>query len=374
MLVTYKQLTAIVANYVATNKIAQDSPFVPSVDNIAGLVDKISKIVMLDGKYEDKLALLDGEDLPLGKTIEEYYQDISAPLDYDATGANALSPHLPTFRPACYSYTLGRKKFVTTEKYNDLERACNTEGEFETMVGTITKKLWDSFAVYKYQIKRELLGKYAGAAITEQNTVTIYAVSTAYDVNTILKSAANSDVRGIVVKAITSTSYATTNTWAANVSAGYIVELDLVKDMAIPTDEATGESFIEQLKKDIELASDISEGHSLNGNALGVSEAGLVLFVKQGVMPVIDTKVLAGAFHTDKVAIPSEVIVVKDFGSDSNGVYAVLMDRRGCRVHNDYRAIRTQLNADGDFMNYFLHTENTAFWSKNTFIKVYKDI
>lgn len=372
MLLTYSQLTQIVATYIADNKIAVDSPFQPTVDNIAGLVDKISKTFMLDGLYADKLAFMDGEDLPLGKTIEEYYEDLVAPTDYDSEGTNALAPNNPTYRKPSYSYTLGEKTFPTSERYNNLERACNSEAEYTDMVSKITKKLWDSFTAFKYSCKRNILADLASKAITEQTASTVYNNATEYEVNTCLKESGDSEVRGIVVKKITSAVYATVNTWALAVSGGYIVPLNLVTSLAVPTDEATGEAFITDVKKDVEIASDLSEGHSLNGNALGVAEAGYVLIVKQGVMPDIDTKVMAGAFHMEKVAMPAEVVVIKDFGNDTNGVFAMLVDRRIARFHNGYRAVRNQINAKGDFMNYFLHTENTAFVSKNTFVKVYK--
>jgi len=369
MSLSYKQLATIVASYVATNKIAQDAPFKPTVDNIAGLVDKISKTVTLDGIYEDKLPFMDGEDLPLGKTIEEFFEDLVTPTDFDSTGADTLAPSDPTYRPACYSYTLGRKKFKTTQRYDNLERACLNEQDYALMVTKITKKLWDSFFAFKYNAKRELLSNYANAAIAESTTTTVFSANSAYTVNTILKATSTATVTAIVVKAIPASSGVT---YAARVADGFIVELDLVSTLAMPADTATGEAFIKQVKKDVEIANDLSEGHSLNGNALGVAEAGCVLFIKQGIMPSVDVDVLAGAFHQDNVALPAPIHIIKDFGTNANGVYAMLIDFRGARLHNGYRAVRTQENGDGDFLNYVLHTENTAFYSKNTFIKVYK--
>ena len=134
-----------------------------------------------------------------------------------------------------------------------------------------------------------------------------------------------------------------------------------------------GTDFIEQLKKDVEIGRDLSEGHSLNGNTLGAVED-LVLIVKQGVIPSLEVQTWAGAFQRQDVALPDEVITVKDFGSADADYYAVLMDSRAMRLHNTYRATRENFNGAGDFLNLYEHTEDTAWISRNCFIKVYKDI
>ena len=127
-----------------------------------------------------------------------------------------------------------------------------------------------------------------------------------------------------------------------------------------------------QLKEDVEKASDVSEGHSLNGNSLGATE-GLRLIIKQGVMPSLEVDTMAGAFQLDKLALPVQVIVVKDFGSCSDNVYGMLVDVRGMRLHNTFNATYENLNGDGAFLNIFRHTEDTAYISRNCFVKFYKE-
>ena len=108
----------------------------------------------------------------------------------------------------------------------------------------------------------------------------------------------------------------------------------------------------------------------------------MVLLVKQGVIPTLQVDTLAGAFNKEELAVPTDVIVVKDFGSttvtvgessvDVSKAYAVLVDGRGMRLHNTYNATRSNENGDGDFLNIFRHTEDTPYLSRNTFIKVYE--
>ena len=357
-------------NGVVTAAKLSNSSFNVTRDNIVGLVDKIGKIVTIDTMYAiDKLAEFDGEYLSFGKTIEEWQQDLIMPVNYDSTGAGALSPHDPTYRPAFYSYTLGRKVIKSTLRNNDIERAVHFVEQLSEITAMQIKRIQDSMAAYRYQVKREMLGKFIGfVADCYSASNATFAGSTAYSEGVLLKNSNTPTKFGIVVKAI-KVSDALAN-WAAAVSGGYIIEFSLLTDLAKPVDETTGEAFIQSIKEVVEQASDISEGNSLNGNTLGAVK-GLTLIVKQGIMPVLDVKTLAGAFHLDKVALPSKVVVLKDFGNADSKYYAVLMDSRAMRLHRTYAATRENMNGDGDFLNLFEHTEDTAWISRNAFIHVW---
>ena len=108
--VTEAELKQIAELYLDSNKIAVNN-FNVTKDNIIGAVDKIGKMEMIDSTFYDKLPELDGDNLPLGKTIEEYYQDLIKPVDWDrdVDGSKAKRFWSPTYRPLSYSYSLGRK-------------------------------------------------------------------------------------------------------------------------------------------------------------------------------------------------------------------------------------------------------------------------
>lgn len=374
---SYAQLKVLVANIVTEAKLAIET-FNETKDNIVGLVDKIGKIHTLDTVFAiDKLARFDGEYLSYGKIVEEWQQDLILPTDYDSNGAGALTPSDPTYRPVSYSYTLGRKKVKTTIRNNNIERAVHNEGQLSEVISTQIKRISDSMAAYRYQVKREMLGKYIQMCIdvNDPDSVdyTLTNLTAAFESNAPINSTLK--VGGTDVYIFVKAKGEGSLTGQQMLDQGYIVKLDLVTEIAAPTDTTTGEAFIKQVKKDVEIANDLSEGHSLNGNSLGAvpgEGAGLILVVKQGVIPSLEVDVMAGAFHEDKVATPAEVIVVKDFGSAPKEVYAVLMDGRGARLFNTYRAMRSNQNGDGDFENLFDHTEDTAAVSRNTFIKIYK--
>lgn len=367
------ELKALVANVVTASKISNGT-FSVTRDNIVGLVDKIGKIVTLDSNLAiDKLAEFDGEYLSFGKTIEEWYQDLILPVSYDSDGAGALAPHDPTYRPNFYSYTVGKKVIKTTIRNNDIERAVHFIEQFNEIVAMQYKRLSDSMAQYRYGCKRQMLGRFVGLVESAQDTTgnNAWNAGTARTEGTLVYYTDLNSVThfGIVVKAYASTD---NKTWDEAVAGGWVIVYDMISTLAKPVDTQTGEAFIKECKKVVERALDVSEGNSLNGNTLGAVE-GLVLVMKQGILPSLEVDTYAGAFHLDQVGIPARAIVVKDFGAEADDkCYAVLMDARAMRLHNTYRAVRENMNGDGDFLNLFSHTEDTAWISRNAFIHIFK--
>ena len=369
-------LKSVVASYVQANKIGVDS-FSETRANSVGLLDVLGKIYTNWQNYGDKLDIFDGEDLSFGKTIEEWAQDLILPEDFNASGSGALAPHESTYRPVSFSYTLGKKTIPQTIRNNDIERAVHNIGQFEDIIAGKTKALYDSETMFRYAMKRQALGvliERCDDAMDSSNADLTLAtegttISSAVSVNQLVYVTATTKMY-VAVKPI---AIADALTGTTAIAGGYLVLLDLVKEIAVPVSDSTGEAFIEQVLKDVEVASDFSEGHSLNGNTLGGNpEAGLVLVMKQGIMPALKVQTLAGAFHREELAIPAEIRVIPDFGNADDDFYAVLVDRRIMRLHNTYRAVRENMNGQGDFLNYFYHTENTAHVSRNCFVRVYK--
>lgn len=370
------QLSSVVSNYVASNKISVES-FSETRANSVALLDTLGKIYTLWQNYGDKLVLFDGEDLSFGKTIEEWAQDLILPEDFDASGSTTLAPHESTYRPVSFSYTLGKKTIPQTIRNNDIERAVHNIAQFEEIIAGKTKALYDSETMFRYALKRQALGvliERCDDAMDSTNADVTLAtegtsISGAHSVNELFYVTATAKMY-VLVKPIASGAGLTGTT---AIAGGYLILLDLVKEIALPVSDATGEAFIQQVLADVEVASDFSEGHSLNGNTLGGNpEAGLVLVIKQGIMPALKVQTFAGAFHREELTIPAEIVVVPNFGDANANFYAVLVDRRIMRLHNTYRAVRENMNGQGDFLNMYYHTENTVHVSRNCFVKVYK--
>lgn len=320
---TQAALKAAMATYVAAGK--QAGVWADSQANLIKAIDKIGKTIQINGDYNDKLPELDGDNLPLGKTIEEYFIDLTLPETYStiaAEGAKDDVPALPDVEDCAYSYTLGRQKVKTTVPFDNVERAFNTSEGAADAITDISFKLQASVNMTRYQMKKQLLGNAISKALAIKSTVT-----------------------------------------------------DVYKEQAIPTDTASAEDFILAVKEAAEDASFAHQGGL--GNRLIGAAPSLKLYVLKGVMPTVAVKAVAGAFQRDELAMPAEVKVVDDFGTITGGtsgksVYAVLVDERGLKLHNGYMASRYKENADGDFVNYVRHFEDTAFISKSTFIRVFE--
>ena len=388
MRLSYEELKGVVKSVIDNAGISVNS-FEETRNNTVGLLDKIGKIVNLETEYQiDKLAEFDGEYLSFGKTIEEWASDLIMPVAYDENGSGALAPHKSTYRPVFYSYTIGRKVIPQTIYYNDIERAVHFENQFVRIIADKYKRISDSMAVYRYGLKREILAKFYDIAQSDdlgmtgadvewdaaETTAWTTEVGTKAENGAVVLSVTDDNLvddsyegKYINVKVIPADS---TKTLKELVEEGYLIKLNLVTELAIPVDDTTGEAFIKQVKEDVEIASDLSEGHSLNGNTLGANN-GLVLILKQGVMPSLQVDTLSGAFQKEELAMPTKVIVIRDFGSAPNELYGMLVDARAVRLHPTFNGTFENLNGEGSFLNVFRHTEDTAYISRNAFVKFY---
>lgn len=366
-----QELKEIVAKYVDGEKIATTSLTITR-DNALGLVDTIGKIFMIDGDFVDDMPELDGEFLSYGKTIEEYFIDLIPPMDKPDLDsekyAEALKYYAPANMPTSYSTTLKPKVLPTSVPFNDINRAVHNEEQLVKAVTKITKKLSDSETSMIWNMKFQLLGEACKKCIEAMSTTTTFAVATPYALGTYLKDS-DSDARGIIVK-----DYKANNatSWADAIKKGFIQQLDLVTTIAKPVDTETGEAFIIQLKKDVKKAKRISSGYSLNGNNIGATST-MKLYILEDLTAYLDVKVEAGAFHQDKVLAPVGVKEVRDFGDADAKIFAILVDTRGVKLHRTYIATYDNTNGLLGFINYFRHCEYTAFLSRNTFMKVYKE-
>lgn len=322
---TLESLKTFATGYVAAAQ--QAGAWQETHNNLYKVLDKVGKMITLDGEFQDSLPELSGDDLPLGKTIEEYFIDLTMPVDFkapDNSGTGyaeaALKPYLPDTEEPAYSYSLGRKVLPTTIPYDNVERGAVNAEAAGNMIAKVSEKFADSGSLYRYALKKQLIGN-------------------------------------MITKAIT-------------VDAA---EGKIVSTIAKPVDTATGEAFIKEVKTIKENFEFANEGNCLSKALIGKTpEANLMLYIKKGVLPSLEVDTLTGAYHLDKIAIPCRVKVVDDFGSADEKVFAVMVDSRGIKLHKDYLTTKPQENAFSDFVNLFEHSEYTGFISKFTAVHVFK--
>ena len=363
---TLNQFYEIVAEYIIGNKIATD--YTPTTSEFTGLLDKIGKQVTMVHNFYDSLPELDGEMLPLGKTIEEWYSDLKKPVAYDEEGTSTLARRKSGYRKPYYSYKQPRMVIENTIPYNVFEAGSVNQEAYISLVNDNVKKFADSIALARYGRKKKLLNLVASKikeVMGGENAGT-------YDETSTYKNGEYVVDNGNVY-AVMEDHTAPEDTPIEDVVAqGLLVKLDLETKLARPTDNATGTAFVKALKDIAESLQFARDGHCLSGATIG-SDEGVVMYLRKGIASVIDVDVLAGAFHQDKVAVPIEFKVVEDDALPT-GVYALLVDRRMIRLHPTYQAIRQNENGQGDFINQFSHSDFTAFYSMNTYCHIFTDV
>ena len=314
---TLTNLASLVDSTIDADKqLIDKSDYAYDIESYSGLIVKIGKQVMQDSTFTDRLPELDGENLPFGTDIEEYFINLALPIAHDPTGASALAPQDPVFEDAAYSKSLGRKTFKETLRDNMYEKALLGQTEASAIAAQVLKRWSDQRILFRYSAKKELLGNLIDKVVAAQT--------------------ANTD-------------------------------LTMVHTQAKPADVTTSEAFIKKVKERVtELSQFITDTNNL-GNVIAKSDS-LILYIKgSDIIPNIDVEALAGAFNPSKVEIPVEVRIVEDFGTltgASDKVYAILADTRIARLHSHRLATESERNATGEFTNMLAHETFVAYISK----------
>ena len=314
MALTIETLKTAAAAYVDATKQLQ-SKFVPTVDDFTKTVCKIGDMTTLYLPHVDKLPELSGDNLPFGETIEEFMVNDFLPSDFVyEDGAPKKNAKRVTFAEAVYSYPMKEQLWELGVPRNQFRRVSLGERSFGDLIASTLSTLDSSANAWNYAAKRQLLGN---AALE-----------------------------------------------AAKISG-------CTSSLAKPIDTATGEAFIKAVKACVEVASDMNNGNLAQHTAAAAPS--LTLYIMQGVMPSIEVDTMAGAFNEAKLAIPATVKTVLDFGTASDsGVYAILVDSRAIKLHDDILTVTSDYEGRMDQDNFYRHQKQTGFISKFGYIHVFK--
>lgn len=328
---TIASLVTLMKTYIDEDMIGIDSTtYLANVDaeTISKLAVKIGKQLMNDSVFTDRLPELDGEDLPFGTTIEEYFINLVQSVAYDGDGATTLAPKRADFANPYYTKALGRRTIPITVDDTKYQNAMLGENEFSGFMAMILKRLYDSYEMFKYWAKKQLIGEFI-------------------------------------------------NRVPANVTGTN----EMIIERTAPSTTLELEAFIKEVKKRVVELSDFTSSKYNINNVLARSPE-LVLYVKgSDLLADIDVGVLAGAFNADKVAIPVTVKQLEDFGeidttgdgTDNNpGTWAILLDPRGVRLYSHQVTSTSQHNAQGEFTNYYLHHTPIGYVSNFTNVTIWK--
>lgn len=314
MALTIETLKTAAAKYVDATKQLQAN-FVPTVDDFTKTVCKIGEMKTLYLPHVDKLPELSGDNLPFGETIEEFMVNDFLPSDFVyADGAPKKNATRATFAEAVYSYPMKEQLWELGVPRNQFRRVSLGERSFGDMIASTLSTLDSSANAWNYAAKRQLLG--------------------------------NAALEAAKIPGCTSS-------------------------IAKPTDTASGEAFIKAVKACVEVASDMNNGNLAQHTAAAAPS--LTLYIMQGVMPSIEVDTMAGAFNEAKLAIPATVKTVLDFGTASDsGVYAILVDNRAIKLHDDILTVTSDYEGRMDQDNFYRHQKQTGFISKYGYIHVFK--
>ena len=310
---TINDLKTLAGQYVVATKQLQ-ATYTPTVDEFTKCVTKIGQMFTVYMPIADKLPELTGNQLNFGQTVEEMMVNDFLPQKFEYVDKSGKrNARRATFAEAAYSYPLDEQIFELGVPRTQFQRVSLGQQSFSDMVSTTISTLDSSYNAWNYAAKRQLIGNMA--------------------------------------------------TEAAKNPA-------LVETIAKPIDTATGEAFIKKVKELVEIAKDMND-HNLATHVCGAAPS-LKLYVKQGVMPSLEVDTMAGAFNEAKLAVPAEIKTVLDFGTADASIYAILVDERAIKLHDDINKVTTDYTAGVDQDNFYRLLKQTGFISKFAFIHVFK--
>lgn len=321
-------LASAAATYVAANKQTSGTA-TSSVESICKMITKVGAQVTLDGFYEDKLPELDSFSLPLGTTIEEYFKDLILPESF-TQGVTSATDEPATYTPKylnvpyedpAYNYSLGKQRFTVTKPMNNFERACINAEVAGNLIADDLDCLQKSRAMWKYAVKKQLLGNAIAKAIALGKKVEVPAINDADD----------------------------------------------------------GEAWIETIKgcvEDMSFAHDetIANVGGSDVTAMIGSTPSATLYVRKGVLTALQVKTLAGAFNPQELNLGINVKVVDDFGnadigSDKGDVVGILVDDRAIRLHQVDSSVYVEPQYANQQVTTYAFEEYTGFISKFCYMR-----
>ena len=325
-MISQKATLATISEFAKAYAVASKSAnttFSLTKNELCGAVDKIGEMITLKGSFDDDLTFMDGAELPLGRTVEEYFRALAKASLYEGADKEGPKVNVPEFIPyekCAYSTKLDRVKFKSSTQGDALADACINEAAFAELVAGEQEEISDQKSIYKFNIKKAALG------------------------NVIAKCRAATNVANLV---------------------------ETVKDPALMTAEEA-ETFITNLKTLAKKLRFANEGNNL-GNCLigGSKKVKLRLVVKVGVLEQLE-KQKAGEFHDQYLDLTTvyDIDEVDDFGSDTKAI-ALVLDPRSVKVKPWLDRTYSYVNGDGDFMSTINHYGVTIFTSLYTPFHVY---
>jgi len=274
-------------------------------DFINALVDRIGLVVIKSASLKNPLAKFKKGQMPLGRTIEEIFTDITQAKKYDPEDAEQtlFKRSIPNVKTLFHERN--RQDFYEQTIQDDsLKTAFVSWGNFETFLGSIVNSIYNSAEVDEYEYMKLLIDNYY--------------------------------------------------------SQGLFKVIPIVK----PDTETAAKDFIKKVRATA-LKMDLHSG-SRDFNSLAVRTrtdvADMHLIIDADLRAEVDVDVLASAFNMDKASFMANVTVIDGFAS--TGLEAILIDKEFYMVYDNNMKMETVRNAKGLYWNYFYHIWQTLSVSR----------
>lgn len=263
---------------------------------IASLVDRIGLVVMRNIMLKNELAKFKKGMMPLGRTIEEIFVDISKEHLYDAEESeNAVFKREIPDAKTLFHERNRQGFYKQTIQDDSLKTAFISWGTFEGFLAGIINSMYNSAEVDEFKYMKLLIDNY------------------------------------------------------------FSKSLFTVVPVLSPDTETAAREFIKKVRATARKMS-LSQG-SRDFNALAVQTKtdmrDMHLIIDADTEAEVDVDVLARAFNMDKTEFLGNVTVIDGFAS--TGLEAILVDREWFMVYDTLVKMETIRNPQGLYWNYFYH-------------------
>jgi hypothetical protein len=274
-------------------------------DFITALVDRIGLVVIKHASLSNPLAKFKKGDMPLGRTIEEIFTDITKAKKYDAEDAEntVFKREIPNVRTLFHERN--RQDFYhQTIQDDSLQTAFVSWGNFENFLSTIISAIYNSAEVDEYEYMKLLVDNYYAKGLFKVIPVTKPDTETA---------------TREFVKKIRATA----------------------KKMTLPTGSREYNALAVRTRTEMD---------------------DLHLIIDADLEAELDVDVLARAFNMDRTNFMGHVTVIDGFAS--TGLEAVLIDADWYMVYDNKLKMETIRNPRGLYWNYYFHVWQTLSVSR----------
>jgi hypothetical protein len=272
---------------------------------ITNLIDRIGLVVIKRASLSNPLKKFKKGAMPLGRTIEEIFTDITKAQKYDPYDAEntVFKRSIPNVKSLFHERN--RQDFYEQTVSDDqLKTAFTSWGNFDSFVSSIINSIYNSAEVDEYHYMKLLIDNYQAKGLFTVVPVTSPTTETAAKE---------------FIKKVRATA----------------------KKMTLPTGSREYNSLA------VRTRTDMSDLH---------------LIIDADLEAEVDVDVLAQAFNMDKTTFIGNVTVIDGFAS--SGLEAVLVDKDWFMVYDNNMKLETIRNPKGLYWNYFYHIWQTLSVSR----------